>query len=167
MSASASAPAPTQPPDARISAHTQYPVQSPAQPPAQSPAPPDAPDQPPAPPAQPPAPPVLPPTYVFDEDLDHILTALVDLDLSGPNNLNVEILQYQGVKSFHQFEVVHPRDFISFTYLIPGGTITNRCPTPPLIHQGLTDFLYYCQHLVTTNNNDQDTPVNWKSGAFH
>ena len=136
MSASAGAPTPAQPPAGSAPA----PALPPAQPlalPAQllTPSPIPAQSQSLAPPAQPLAPPpILPPTYVFDQDLDHILTALVDLDLSGPNNLNVEMLQYQGVTSFYQFEVVCPRDFASFTYLIPGGTIPNQHQIPLLIH---------------------------------
>ena len=40
------------------------------------------------------------PTYIFDQELDHILKVLLDLDLTGPDNINVEILRYEAVTNW-------------------------------------------------------------------
>ena len=45
-------------------------------------------------------------TYIFHPKLDHILTVLLGLDLTGPDNLNVEMFQHHGITSFHNFKVL-------------------------------------------------------------
>ena len=65
------------------------------------------------------------PTYVFDQKLDHILIVLLGLDLTGPGNLHLEMFWYKAVTTFYQFEVLCPRNFSNWTYIIPGGAITN------------------------------------------
>ena len=64
-------------------------------------------------------------TYIFDPELDHVLMVLLGLDLTGPDNLNVEMFQHHGITSFHNFKVLHPRDFKNWSYLIPGDSISD------------------------------------------
>ena len=106
------------------------------------------------------------PTYFFDLELDHILTFLFGLDLTGPDNLNVEIFQHQGITSFHNFKVLHPRDFKNWSYLIPSDSISDRQPVPVCIHEDIVDVIYFFQHLTATNHADRDIPVNWAHAKF-
>ena len=105
-------------------------------------------------------------TYIFDPELDLILTVLLGLDLNGLDNLNIEMFWYQGITSFYHFEVIHPRDFRNYSYLIPSDSITDQQPVPSSIHEDLTDVIYYWQHLTATNHSDRDTPVNWTNANF-
>ena len=105
-------------------------------------------------------------TYVFDPELDHILTVLLGLNWAGPDNLLVEMLQYQGISSFSHFKVIRPSDFKMWSFLNPGDSITDQGPVPASISEGLADVLYYCQHLTTTNHTDRDTPLSWTYANF-
>ena len=102
-----------------------------------------------------------PPSFVFDHNLDHILTSLLGLDLTddGDKNMHVEMFRYQDITSFYHFEVIRPRDFRNFSYHNKGAPITDRQPIPSPIHQALADVLHFCQDLVTANNADQDNPT--------
>lgn len=105
-------------------------------------------------------------SFVFNQKLDHILTSFVGLDLSGANNMHVKMFYCQGITSFYHFKVIRPRDFCNFSYH-NDGPITNQRPIPSAIHQALVDVLYFCQHLVTTNDSDQDDPSTWTTNVFH
>ena len=105
-------------------------------------------------------------TSVFDPQLDHILTALLGLTLTEPNNLHVEMFRYQGITSFSHFKVIHPSDFKKWSFLNPGDSIANRGPVPASISEGLADILYYCQHLTAINHTDRDTPLSWTHTDF-
>ena len=95
-----------------------------------------------------------PPSFVFDCNLDHILTSLLGLDLSdgGNDNMHVKMFHWQGITSFYHFEVIRPRDFRNFTYHNKGAPITNCQPIPSPTHQALADELHFCQDLVTAND---------------
>ena len=103
---------------------------------------------------------------VFDPQLYHILTALLGLTLTGPDNLHVEMFQYHGITSFSHFKVLHPSDFKKWSFFNPGDSITDQGPVPASISEGLADVLYYCQHLTTINHTDKDTPLSWTHKYF-
>ena len=105
-------------------------------------------------------------TYVFGPDLDHSLTVLLGLDLTGPDNLNVEMFWYKGVTSFYHFKVILPRDFRTWSYLITSGSVTDWQLVSVSIHIGLSDILYYYQHLTAANHADIDTTIDWTHANF-
>ena len=105
-------------------------------------------------------------TYVSDLELDYILTILLGLDLTRPDNLHVGMFWYQGITSFYHFEVMHPRDFRNWSYFNPSDSITDQGPVPASIYEGLEDVLYYCHHLTATNHADRDTSLNWTHANF-
>ena len=105
-------------------------------------------------------------TSIFDPALDHILTVLLGLDLTGPDNLNVEMFHHHGITGFQAFKVLHPGDFKTWSYLIPGDSLSDRQPIPASIYEGLSDLIYFLQHLIATNHDDRDNPIKWTHANF-
>ena len=88
------------------------------------------------------------------------MTVLLGLELTGQDNLYVEIFQYQGINCFNCFRTIPPRNFMNWSYLNPGDSITYQKLVPASIYEGLADVLYYQKHLTASNNADIDTPLN-------
>ena len=106
-------------------------------------------------------------TSVFNPQLRHILTALLGLTLTGPDNLHVEMFRYHGISCFSHFKVLHPSDFTKWSFLTPGNSITDQGPVPASISEGLADVLYYHQNLTTIDHADKDTTLGWTHADFN
>ena len=92
--------------------------------------------------------------------------ALVGLDLTGANNINVDMLWYQDLTSFASFEMMQPHNFWNFTYPISPTNIIDRRPIPVPIHEGLANIIYFREHLEDTNGPDAHNPLAWTPNVF-